>query len=282
VKALDGRVAVVTGAASGIGKAMAARFLDAGMRVVLADVEAAALDAAARELGAGPGLIAVPTDVTRADAVDALAERTLDAYGAVHVVCNNAGVFTGGLCWETPLPDWRWVFGVNVMGVVHGLRSFVPLLLAQEEGHVVNTASMAGVTATPLTGVYNASKHAVVSISETLHLELRGQGARVGVSCVCPEAVRTGIARAERNRPEGERIAETDLSPARRAVVQAITTAAETGIDPDVIAERTERAILEDRFWVLAEDDYWRGVCEARLDGIRARRNPDFTPPEGH
>lgn len=279
MKALDGRVAVVTGAASGIGKAMAARFLEAGMRVVMADVETMALDDAAHDLGGGPNLIAVPTDVTSPDAVDALAECALDAYGAVHVVCNNAGVFTGGLCWETPLADWRWVFGVNVMGVVHGLRSFVPLLLAQEEGHVVNTASMAGVTATPLTGVYNASKHAVVSISETLFLELRGQGARVGVSCVCPEAVRTGIARAERNRPASERIAETDLSPARRAVVHAITAAAETGIDPDVIAERTERAILEDRFWVLADDDYWTGVCGARLDGIRERRNPAFAAP---
>jgi NAD(P)-dependent dehydrogenase (short-subunit alcohol dehydrogenase family) len=281
VKALEGRVAVVTGAASGIGKALAARFRDAGMRVVMADVEAPALDAAVRELGGGPDLLAVPTDVSSAESVDALAERTLDACGAVHVLCNNAGVFTGGLCWETPLADWRWVFGVNVMGVVHGLRSFVPLLLRQEEGHVVNTASMAGVTATPLTGVYNASKHAVVSISETLHLELRGQGAAVGVSCVCPEAVRTGIARAERNRPEGERIAETDLTPARRAVDQAIGAAAAGGIDPDVIAARTECAILEDRFWVLAEDDYWRGACEARLDGLRARRNPEFAPPAG-
>jgi len=281
VKALDGRVAVVTGAASGIGKALAARFLDAGMRVVMADVEAAALDAAARELGAGPNLLAVVTDVASPDPVDALAERTLDAYGAVHVLCNNAGVFSGGLCWEASLADWRWVFGVNVMGVVHGLRSFVPLLLAQEEGHVVNTASMAGVTATPLSGVYNASKHAVVSISETLSLELQGQGAKVGVSCVCPEAVRTGIAGAERNRPYGAGMAEPEPSPARRAVARAITTATARGLDPDVIAARTERAILEDRFWVLAEDDGWRGLCEARLDGIRTGRNPRFASPRG-
>jgi len=281
VKALDGRVAVVTGAASGIGKALTARFLDAGMRVVMADVEAAALDAAARELGTGPNLLAVATDVASPDAVDALAERTLDAFGAVHVLCNNAGVFSGGLCWEASLADWRWVFAVNVMGVVHGLRSFVPLLLAQEEGHVVNTASMAGVTATPLSGVYNASKHAVVSISETLSLELQGQGAKVGVSCVCPEAVRTGIAGAERNRPDGERTAEAEPSPARRAVARAIATATAGGLDPDVIAVRTERAILEDRFWVLAEDDGWRGLCEARLDGIRAGRNPSFASPRG-
>ncbi|MBW2447682.1 MAG: SDR family NAD(P)-dependent oxidoreductase [Deltaproteobacteria bacterium] len=257
MKALDGRVAVVTGAASGIGLAMAARFLGAGMRVVLADVEATALDKAVAGLGAGPNALAVPTDVTSQEAVDALAERTLDAYGAVHVVCNNAGVFAGGLCWEAPLEDWRWLFGVNVMGVVHGVRTFVPLLLQQDEGHIVNTASMAGVTATPLTGIYNATKHAVVSLSETLFLELQGKGGSVGVSCVCPEAIRTGIAAAERNRPDEHRIAETDLTPERQVVGQAITAAAEAGIPPDVIAERAERAILEGRFWVLAEDEYW-------------------------
>jgi NAD(P)-dependent dehydrogenase (short-subunit alcohol dehydrogenase family) len=279
VKALDGRVGVVTGAASGIGLALTSRFLAAGMRVVMADVEAAALEDAAARLEAGPNVLPVPTDVTDADAVDALAERTLDAYGAVHVVCNNAGVFTGGLCWEAPLADWRWIFEVNLMGVVHGLRSFVPLLLRQEEGHVVNTASMAGVTATPLTGIYNASKHAVVALSETLRLELAARGGTVGVSVVCPEAVRTGIARADRNRPEDRRIAETDLTPERRAVSAAITHAAESGIDPAVIAERTERAILEDRFWVLAEDPYWRGIFERRLDGMRHGRDPAFDAP---
>jgi NAD(P)-dependent dehydrogenase (short-subunit alcohol dehydrogenase family) len=282
VKALDGRVAVVTGAASGIGHAMTAHFLAAGMRVVMADVEAEALEKAAAGIGAGPNVLAVPTDVTSQDAVDALAERTLDAYGAVHVVCNNAGVFTGGLCWEAPLEDWHWLLGVNLMGVVHGIRTFVPILLGQEEGHVVNTASMAGVTATPLTGIYNASKHAVVSLSETLYLELQGKGGSVGVSCVCPEAIRTGIGKAERNRPEEHRIGETDLTPERQVVGQAITAAAEAGIGPEVIAERAARAILEERFWVLADDDYWSGVCASRLDGIRQRRNPTFGAPKGY
>jgi NAD(P)-dependent dehydrogenase (short-subunit alcohol dehydrogenase family) len=281
VKALDGRIAVVTGAASGIGRALTARFLDAGMRVVMADVEAGALERAAKELGGAPDLLTVPTDVTRAGAVEQLAERALDAFGAVHVVCNNAGVFTGGLVWEAPEEDWAWVLGVNLWGVIHGIRTFVPILMQQDEGHVVNTASMAGVTATPLSGVYNVSKHAVVALSETLYLDLQGKGAKVGVSCVCPEAVNTGIARSERNRPEEHRLAETDLTPERVAVGQAIRAALESGIDPDVIAERTVRAILEDRFWVLADDPYWRGVCDARLDGIRQRRNPGFAPRGG-
>jgi short-subunit dehydrogenase len=163
--------------------------------------------------------------------------------------------------------------------VVHGLRSFVPILLEQEEGHVVNTASMAGVTATPLTGIYNASKHAVVSLSETLFLELQGQGARVGVSVVCPEAVRTGIARAERNRPDDKRIPESAITRERQVVGQAIQAAAERGIDPDLIAERAVKAVLENRFWVLAEDAFWRQACLARLDGIRHGRNPGFDAP---
>jgi NAD(P)-dependent dehydrogenase (short-subunit alcohol dehydrogenase family) len=221
-------------------------------------------------------VLAVPTDVTRAGAVEQLAERTLDAFGAVHVVCNNAGVFTGGLIWEAPHEDWEWVLGVNLWGVIHGMRTFVPILMQQDEGHVVNTASMAGVTATPLSGVYNVSKHAVVALSETLYLDLQGKGARVGVSCVCPEAVRTGIARSERNRPEEHRLAETDLTPERVGVGQAITAALERGVEPDEIAQRTVRAILEDRFWVLAEDPYWRGVCDTRLDAIRHRKNPSF------
>lgn len=282
MKRLEGRVAVVTGAASGIGLALTRHFLGRDMRVVMADVEAGALRLAAKELGGGSNVVAVPTDVTDAGSVDELAARAIDAFGAVHVLCNNAGVFAGGLSWQAPQADWDWVFGVNLRGVVNGMRSFVPILLEQEEGHVVNTASMAGVTATPLTGIYNASKHAVVSISETLFLELRNQGPHVGVSVVCPEAVRTGIARAERNRPDEQRIPETAITKERQVVNQAIAAAAETGIDPAVIAERAARAILEERFWVLAEDEFWRGACMARLDGIRHARNPGFAAPEGY
>ncbi len=281
MKNLEGRTAVVTGAASGIGLAMVRCFTRAGMRVAMADVERGALATAAREFDPA-GVLPVVTDVSDARAVTELADRAQEAFGAVHLVCNNAGVFTGGLSWEAPQEDWDWVFGVNVQGVVNGLRTFVPRLLEQGEGHVVNTASMAGVTATPLTGVYNASKHAVVSLSETLYLELEAQDADVGVSVVCPEAVRTGIARAERNRPDGRRIPETALSKERQVVGQAITAAAEAGLDPAVIAERTLRAVEEGRFWVLAEDEFWRQACLNRLEGIRRQENPGFRAPEGY
>jgi len=150
---LAGRVAVVTGAASGIGRALAATLANERMKVVMADVEPGALAAAARDLaGRGAEVLAVETDVTRQDQVDALAKRALDAFGAVHVVCNNAGVFAGGLSWSQPLEDYRWVLGVNMWGVIHGIRTFVPILLEQDEGHVVNTASMAALTAMPFAG----------------------------------------------------------------------------------------------------------------------------------
>ncbi len=285
MKKLEGRVAVVTGAASGIGLALSRRFRGQGMRVVMADVEQEALERAADAVRALPGeggdVVAVPTDVTRSGAVQALAETALDAFEAVHVVCNNAGVFTGGLSWEAPLEDWEWVMGVNLWGVIHGIRSFVPILLEQDEAHLVNTASMAGVTATPLTGIYNMTKHAVVSLSETLALELQSKGPHVGVSVVCPEAVRTGIAGSGRNRPEDLAV-EAPRSQEQVVVEAAITAAAESGIDPDVIAGRALDAIRESRFWVLAEDDFWRASCLRRLDDIRHGRNPGFEAPEGY
>src|SRR5581483_3965092 len=165
-----GKVAVVTGGASGIGLGLARRFAGEGMRVVIGDVEKRALDTAVNDLAASGA--EVEGVVSDAEQVQALADATIARFGAVHVVCNNAGVGGGGLSWELPLSTWEWVIGVNLWGVVHGIRAFVPLLLQQEEGHVVNTASVAGLVAAPFMGPYNASKHAVVGVSETLHHEL--------------------------------------------------------------------------------------------------------------
>jgi NAD(P)-dependent dehydrogenase (short-subunit alcohol dehydrogenase family) len=279
---LQGRVAVVTGAASGIGLALARALGAEGMKVVMADVEAPALAEAARALAAeGVETLPVETDVTNAAAVDALAARALDAFGAVHVVCNNAGVFAGGLTWTTPVADYQWVLGVNVWGVIHGIRTFVPILLQQDEGHVVNTASMAAVTAMPYAGAYHASKHAVLALSEVLYHELRGLGAHVGVSAVCPEAVATRIDQGERNRPAALQRSGADAAPSqdRELVDDAIRAAVALGIPPAVIAARAVRAIRENRFYVFAEDDGWRRASEARLEGLRTARNPTYVPP---
>jgi NAD(P)-dependent dehydrogenase (short-subunit alcohol dehydrogenase family) len=279
---LRGKVAVVTGAASGIGLALARRLGTEGMKLALADVEPAALAGAREALReAGVECLAVATDVTRADSVAALAERTLDAFGAVHVVCNNAGVFAGGLSWEAPLSDYEWVLGVNTWGVIHGIRTFVPILLRQgEPAHVVNTASMAALTSGPLSGAYFMSKHAVLALSESLYLELRQKGAPIGVSVVCPELIATRIGDADRNRPAHWKRGDAPASPERDLVEGAIRTALSTqGAPPELIAERTLAAIREGRFYVLApEGDPWRTACHARLDAIRAERNPGMPP----
>ena len=180
---LKGKVAVVTGAASGIGNAMATRFADEGMKVVLADIEEGPLaDAEKRLADGGAAVLAVPTDVTKAAQVDALADQTFGAFGTAHIVCNNAGVATGGPMWTLTERDWAWVMGVNLWGVIHGVRAFVPRLVEQGEGHVVNTASIAGLTSAPMMGPYNVTKHAVVTLSETLQQELAMQASPVKVS----------------------------------------------------------------------------------------------------
>ncbi len=280
MKELNGKVAVVTGAASGIGLALAKRLGAEGMKLVLADVEQSALAGAKQVLAAqGAEAIAVRTDVTLADSVAALAEQALDAFGAVHVVCNNAGVFAGGLSWEAPVADYEWVLAVNTWGVIHGIRSFVPILLRQgEPGHVVNTVSMAGLTSGPLSAPYFVSKHATLALSESLYLELRMKNAPIGVSVVCPELVATRIGDGERNRPEHWKRGDAPASPERDLVENAIRSAtASQGIAPDVIAERALAAIREDRFYVLApEGNPWRSACHARLDAIRAAANPAF------
>jgi NAD(P)-dependent dehydrogenase (short-subunit alcohol dehydrogenase family) len=277
----EDRVVVVTGGASGIGLALGRRFGRSGMKVVLGDVEAPALERAVGELrDSGVDASGVRCDVTDPAQMDALAQAALDAHGAVHVFCNNAGVGGGGLSWETPLSTWEWVLGVNLWGVVHGVRTFMPILLEQDEAHIVNTASVAGLVAAPFMGPYNASKHAVVAISETLHHELTITGARARVSVLCPGWVNTAIGTSERNRPERLAMPEPSVEQAAqgetmRAMLQSML---DSGMSTDRVADQVFDAIHDERFWVLTHsgegDDSWTTAVHQRLDSVRDETNP--------
>ena len=249
---LAGKTAVVTGGAGGLGKAMAARFLAEGMSVVIADIEKSALDAAAEELtGDGGEVLPVVTDVTDLASVEALAEAAVRRFGSYHVVCNNAGVGGHfGLSWELPVEEWRWILDVNVWGVIHGIRTFVPALVAQKEGHVVNTASLAGWQGPPAMAAYSASKHAVLAISESLRSELELSGTGVGVSALCPGMVNSGIMSSERNWParlgEMPEVHSTPLTSAIENVLKAGTTQGD--VDPPAVAEVVVEGIRSNRF----------------------------------
>jgi NAD(P)-dependent dehydrogenase (short-subunit alcohol dehydrogenase family) len=272
---LTGKVAVVTGAASGIGRAMAARFAAEGMKVVLADVEEAALAAAVTTMTAsGAAAIGVPTDVARAADVEALARAALRAYGGVHVVCNNAGVVAAGVSWERSVADWEWVLGVNLWGVIHGIRVFVPIMLEQgTEGHVVNTASMAGLVSGPLNAIYNVTKHGVVTLSETLHQDLQLRGAPIGVSVLCPGWVNTRIMDADRNRPTASAAGAAARTPEEAALEQAVRQLLATGLPPTQVAAQVVDAIRARRFYILTHPE-WKGLIRARLEDILAERTP--------
>jgi NAD(P)-dependent dehydrogenase (short-subunit alcohol dehydrogenase family) len=254
-RTLEGKVAVVTGAASGIGRALAERFATDGMQVVLADVAEDDLQAAAKALAADHGearVAAVPTDVREPEAVDALARATIDRFGSVHVVCNNAGVAVGGLSWDIPPDRWRWIVEVNLLGVVNGIRSFVPRLIEQGEGHVVNTASVAGFITAPAMSPYVATKHAVVAVSEALHFDLQVTGASgIGVSVLCPEWVRTRIADSDRNRPDGVSAMATAPTLGEDGPATILRGLIESGLDPADVAAQVVEAIEHRRFWVF-------------------------------
>ncbi len=264
---LNGRVAVITGAASGIGLAMAHRFAAEGMRLVLSDVEAPALEMAMAGLPAGTEAVSTVCDVSKAEQVEALREFALSSFGSVHLVCNNAGVGGGGPMTELNLTDWEWVIGVNLWGVIHGVRSFLPLLAEQGEGHIVNTASVAGLFAAPFMGAYNVSKYGVVALSETLFNELAMAHPNVGVSVLCPSWVKTNIASSTRNHPDGE---PADAG----AIAEAIETFISRGIDPADVADKVAEAVKVGRFWILTHEDTPAAVAQ-RMTAILE----DGTPP---
>ncbi|HEY1118672.1 MAG TPA: SDR family NAD(P)-dependent oxidoreductase [Acidimicrobiales bacterium] len=263
METLEDRVAVVTGAASGIGRALAELFVERGSSVVLADVEAGPLAAAVAELEAGGAtVLGVPTDVADGASVQALADAAVERFGAVHVLCNNAGV-SGlvGRSWATPLQDWEWVLGVNVMGVVHGIRSFLPILLQQTKAHVVNTGSAACFETVPGMAPYGASKHAVLGISEALRLELLAAGANVGVTVLVPgDVVNTPIMASDRNWPErlGAR-QEPDADPVATVVRMGFAAAMAGGVEPRRCASAAIEAILGGQFLVCDDPEQLAG-----------------------
>ena len=266
---LEGRVAVVTGAASGIGRGIARRAAKERMRIVVADVEATVLDDVATELaGTGAEVLAVPTDVSKQDRVEALAEQVYDRFGAAHLLCNNAGVFQGGIAWQRTLADWEWVMGVNFWGVLHGIRSFVPRMLeGGDEGHVVNTSSLAGLVSFGYSGPYVASKFAVVGLTECLAHDLAGQGAPIGASVLTPGLVDTRIAYSTRNRPD-EPPSEAQ-APDHHFVEQALQDmTGNEGRHPDEVGDLVIDAVREGKFFINTTDA--APMLRERFDAVLA------------
>ena len=269
---LDRRVAVVTGAGGGIGRGLVQRFAAEGMRVVAADVDAgAAAETASLVAADGGEALAVATDVVDAASVDALADRAFAELGQVDVLCLNAGVFQGGMSWERTVEDWAWVLGVNVWGVIHGIRSFVPRMIAQDtDGHVVTTASVAAFVTSAASGPYALSKFGAFALAESLAHDLAAVGSKIQSSVLCPSAIRTGIARSGRNRPDALRSEQT---PDAIGVEAGLAAMIETGIEPAEVAEIVVAAIGSGDFVIPTKPSYADQIRN-RFEALLDRRLP--------
>ncbi len=277
----EDKIAVVTGAASGIGFELSKLFAEQQMKVVLADIEHDELTKAVEKIRASGGeAIGVPTDVGNPGQVDALAKEAIDTFGAIHIACNNAGVYSGGHVWESTIDDFEWLIRVNQWGVINGIRSFIPQMIKQGDPcHLVNVASMAALTAMPYAGIYHMTKHAVIALSECLYHELTLSATQIKVSCVCPELFDTAIAQSHRNRPD--QLGNFNASDIRDMAQDAITTATQNSTHPRILAERILQAIKDEQFYVLPDpSDPWRKTAEVRLQDIHESRNPTFAPPD--
>ena len=275
MKDFKNKVAVITGAASGIGRAIAERCVAERMKVVLADVDEAGLAKADAELKSlGGTVLGVRTDVSERGDVERLARQTLDAFGQVDLLFNNAGVGAGGTAWEATWNDWEWVVGVNLWGVIHGVKVFTPIMLAQDtECHIVNTSSGAGLIAGSGSAPYATTKHAVVALSESLYLALEQRNSRVKVSVMCPGLVRTNIADSERHRPAELRDEPVALSPQMQAGLAAFKAALEASMPPLQVADVVFAAIEKEQFYILPHPE-WTEAIQLRTDKLLRLENP--------
>ncbi|AOR80222.1 SDR family NAD(P)-dependent oxidoreductase [Novosphingobium resinovorum] len=277
MKDFSGKTAVITGAGSGIGAALAGLAAAQGMNLVLADINLPDLEAVAATLGGAPVALA-RTDVADPASVQTLADMAWDRFGGVDLLCNNAGVVPGGrhrLVWDYPLEDWRWAFGVNVEGVVNGIRSFIPRMIADgRPGHVLNTASVAGFVSGAGSAVYGSSKHAVVRITEALYAGLRDEGAPIGVTMLCPGLVATRIYDAERSRPDSLR-PELGRAQESQELQDIADNLYRNAISPEVVAEQAFTGIREDKLYVFTSDGFDTPIAE-RTQAILSRTNPQF------
>ncbi|PLW67418.1 SDR family NAD(P)-dependent oxidoreductase [Pseudohalioglobus lutimaris] len=267
------KVAVVTGAASGIGLGLARHCAREGMQLVLADRNAEQLLGVTDELRAdGAKVVAVTTDVSDPRALDTLADAAYKAFGQVDLLINNAGVLISGLSWERPPEDWQWILNINLMGVVHGLHSFVPRMLEQDTpGHIVNVASLAGLLAAPLMGPYTVSKQAVVALTETLHYELASIDAKLKTSVVCPGPISTGIANSGTSRP----VTSTVAREANSELMSFLETGIEEGMPPAECARIIFEGIRKEQFWIFTHDDF-KDSYKARADSVIESTNPEY------
>jgi len=286
VKEFKGKVAVITGAASGIGRGIAERCAREGMKVVLADIEEPTLKEAEKMLkNRGTDVVTVLTDVSRFNDVENLAQKTLDAFGCVHLLFNNAGVHSQNTIWESSLKDWEWTIGVNLWGVIHGIKAFVPIMIKQQtECHIVNSASLSGLIAGALEGTYRVTKHGVVSLSETLYIELRLAGMKIGVSVLCPGFVRTRILENAQNRPEELKNppVQREMTPEEQVSAKMINeyyqNGIQSGMPPRECAGLVFEAICEDRFYIITHPAESYRQVQRRMENIIHGRNP--TVPE--
>jgi NAD(P)-dependent dehydrogenase (short-subunit alcohol dehydrogenase family) len=271
---LQGKVAVITGGASGIGLAMAEAFAAEGMKLVIADIEEARLEEAAQQLRAtGAEVLTRRTDVRKPEEVEALANAAWDHYGAAHIVCNNAGVEVLGHAWEHTLDDWRWVMDVNLWGVIYGVHYFLPRFMAQGEGHIVNTASMAALNTSAFMSVYDVTKFGVMALSEATYKDLKVAGSPAGITVVCPGAIDTQIAYAKRNRP-GDAVNAGEHGDATDRFREGLRASLAAGYPPSEVARQVLEAVKANQFYCIPAQEEGLQRAMRRFDAIKERQNP--------